>query len=303
MIKPGKRLRELIEQPGITLIPGAYDALSARIIVSHGFEAVGTGGYAATGTLLGEPDVGQMTMHDYVDHYGRVAQSVDVPVFADADTGFGGPNNVRRCVRAFERAGVAGMFIEDQQSPKRCGYLPGKTLIPVEQMLAKIAAALDARTDESFFFVARTDAAAIYGLDAAIERAQRYMAAGADMVLLQGADTPEDFTRVVREVPGPRFANLSNARGKAATTIAQLEALGAKVVTFPSLALYAAATAVDRTMAALAKTRSIVGIVEDMMSVEDYNRIVGLDAHNEREQRYDETAAAQAKDLVHAGNA
>jgi len=295
MTSPGRRLRELIAQPGITLMPGAYDALSARIIVKHGFETLVAGGYAATGTLLGEPDVGQMTMHDYADHYGRIAQAVDVPVFTDADTGFGGPNNVRRTVRAFEHAGIAGMFVEDQQSPKRCGYLPGKTLIPVEQMIAKIKAALDARIDDDFFFVARTDAAAVLGLDAAIERAQLYMQAGADMVLLQGADEPDDFRRVAREVPGPRFANMSNARGKAATTIAELEKLGAAVVTFPSLALYAAATAVDRTMATLARTRSLEGIVDGLMTVDDYNEIVGLADHNERERRYDESAAAVAK--------
>jgi methylisocitrate lyase len=295
MTSPGRRLRELIAQPGITLMPGAYDALSARIIEKHGFETLVAGGYAATGTLLGEPDVGQMTMHDYADHYGRIAQSVDVPVFTDADTGFGGPNNVRRTVRAFEHAGIAGMFVEDQQSPKRCGYLPGKTLIPVEQMIAKIKAALDARIDDDFFFVARTDAAAVLGLDAAIERGQLYMQAGADMVLLQGADEPDDFRRVVREVPGPRFANMSNARGKAATTIAELEKLGAAVVTFPSLALYAAATAVDRTMTMLARTRSLDEIVEDLMTVDEYNQIVGLEAHNDRERRYDESAAALAK--------
>jgi 2-methylisocitrate lyase-like PEP mutase family enzyme len=292
---PGRRLRELIAQPNITLMPGAYDALSARIIVKHGFEVMVAGGYAATGTLLGEPDVGQMTMHDYVDQYGRIAQAVEVPVFTDADTGFGGPNNVRRTVRAFERAGIAGMFVEDQQSPKRCGYLPGKTLIPAEQMIAKIKAALDARIDDDFFFVARTDAAAIYGLDEAIDRAQRYMEAGADMVLLQGADEPDDFRRVMREVPGPRFANMSNARGKVATTIAELEKLGASVVSFPSLPLYAAATAVDRAMETLARTRSLTGIVEDLITVDDYNKIVGLDEHNERERRYDEAAAVLAK--------
>jgi methylisocitrate lyase len=294
MTHPGRRLRELIAQPTITLMPGAYDALSARIIEKYGFDCLVGGGYAATGSLLGEPDVGQMTLHDYADHYGRIAQAVDIPVFTDADTGFGGPNSVRRAVRAFERAGIAGMFVEDQQSPKRCGYMPGKTLIPVEQMIAKIKAALDARLDDDFFFVARTDAASVLGLDAAIERGRLYMEAGADMVLLQGADTPEDFRRVGREVPGPRFANMSNARGKAATTIAELEALGAAVVTFPSLALYAAATAVDRTMAQLARTRSLDGIVDDLMTVDDYNRIVGLDEHNARERRYDDAGTSLA---------
>ena len=216
---PGRKLRELIARPGMLRMPGAYDALSARIIEANGFEAIVVGGYAASGVLLGEPDVGQMTLHDYVDHYGRIAQAIGIPVFADADTGFGGPNNVRRCVRAFERAGIAGMFVEDQAFPKRCGYLPGKTLIPAEQMIAKIVAALDARLSDDFFFVARTDAAGVEGLDAAIERGRLYAQAGADMVMVQGADTADDLRRVCREVAGPQLANVSQARGRAAATL------------------------------------------------------------------------------------
>ena len=292
---PGRKLRELIARPGMLRMPGAYDALSARIIEANGFEAIVVGGYAASGVLLGEPDVGQMTLHDYVDHYGRIAQAIGIPVFADADTGFGGPNNVRRCVRAFERAGIAGMFVEDQAFPKRCGYLPGKTLIPAEQMIAKIVAALDARLSDDFFFVARTDAAGVEGLDAAIERGRLYAQAGADMVMVQGADTADDLRRVCREVAGPQLANVSQARGRAAATLPELEAAGAAAVTFPSFALYAAAAAVDRAMAALRRDGALDAVADDLMSLARYNELVGLDAYNAREQHYDETAAALAR--------
>jgi methylisocitrate lyase len=287
MTSPGARLRALIEAPKLLLMPGAYDALSARIIELSGFEALVSGGFAASGALLGEPDIGQMTMHDYADHYGRIAQAVQIPVFADADTGFGGVNNVRRMIRTFEREGIAGVFIEDQTFPKRCGYLPGKQLIPKEEMIAKVYAAVDARTDPSFFFVARTDAIGVEGLDAAIERARLYMEAGADMVLVQGADTPEMLARVAREVPGPRFANISQAKGSIAMTIPELEAAGASVVTFPSMALFAATAAVERAMVSLRAGRPLEEIGEALMSLGRYNEIVGLAELNEREERYD----------------
>jgi methylisocitrate lyase len=289
---PGARLRALIARPGMLLMPGAYDALSARIIAAHGFEAIVAGGFAAAGTLLGEPDVGQMTLDDYVDQYGRIAQAVDVPVWADADTGFGAVNNVRRTIKAFERAGLAGLFIEDQVTPKRCGYLPGKRLIPPEEMIAKIHAALDARTDPTFFFVARTDALRVEGIEPALDRAQRYMAAGADMVFVQGADTVETLTRVCREVPGPQFANVSQARGGGHLSLAELERAGAAACTFPSLALFAAAAAVERTMSALKAGRPLEEIGADLMTLDRYNELVGLAEHNAREERFETAGAA-----------
>jgi len=187
------------------------------------------------------------------------------------------------------------MFVEDQAFPKRCGYLPGKTLIPAEQMIAKIVAALDARLSDDFFFVARTDAAGVEGLDAAIERGRLYAQAGADMVMVQGADTADDLRRVCREVAGPQLANVSQARGRAAATLPELEAAGAAAVTFPSFALYAAAAAVDRAMAALRRDGARDAVADDLMSLARYNELVGLDAYNAREQHYDETAAALAR--------
>src|ERR1700689_451231 len=176
-----KKLRTIMAGKRLVLMPGAYDALSARIVEAEGFEAICAGGYAAIGSMLAQPDMGQSNMRDYADHYGRLCAAVEVPVYVDADPGFGGVNNVRQMVRAFESAGVAGIFISDQVFPNRCGYLPGKQVIAVEQMLAKVKAALDARRDADFFIAARTDAAGGDGLNAAIERARLFMEAGADM--------------------------------------------------------------------------------------------------------------------------
>src|SRR6266487_3544305 len=168
-----KKLRAIMAGKRLVLMPGAYDALSARIIESEGFEALVAGGYAAIGSMLAQADMGQSNMRDYADHYARICGAVDIPVYVDADTGFGGVNNVRQMVRAFEAAGVSGLFISDQVFPNRCGYLPGK------QMLAKLKAALDARRDPDLFIAARTDAASVEGLDEAIGRCQLFMEAGA----------------------------------------------------------------------------------------------------------------------------
>src|SRR6202048_2912495 len=154
-----KKLRAIMAGKRLVLMPGAYDALSARIIETEGFEALVAGGYAAIGSMLAQADMGRCNMRDYADHYVRICAAVEIPVYVDADTGFGGVNNVRQMVRAFEAAGVAGFFISDQVFPNRCGYLPGKQIVPVEQMLAKLKAALDARRDPDLFIAARTHAA------------------------------------------------------------------------------------------------------------------------------------------------
>src|SRR6204780_4827795 len=176
-----KKLRAIMAGKRLVLMPGAYDALSARIMEAEGFEAICAGGYAAIGSMLAQADMGQSNMRDYADHYARICGAVDVPVYVDADTGFGGVNNVRQMVRAFEAAGVAGVFISDQVFPTRCAYLPKKQPTPTKQMLPKVRPALDARRDPDFFIAARTDAASVDGLNAAIERARLFMEAGADM--------------------------------------------------------------------------------------------------------------------------
>ena len=287
-----KRLRQLIAAPGLTVMPGAYDALSARIIERAGFDAILAGGYAANGAMLAQADMGQSNMRDYAEHYARICAAVEVPVFVDADTGFGGPQNVRQMVRAFEAAGVAALFLTDQTFPNRCNYLPGKQVVPMTEMIAKLKAALDARGDPDLIICARTDVASIEGLDAAIARCQLFMEAGADMAKPQGVHGIADMKRVVREVPGPYMATLSHAAGREHLSHADLEAAGVAAASYPSLALFAAAQAVTHAMRDLKQDGSLTRANAHAMPLEEYYDLVGLKEQAAREESYDRAAAA-----------
>jgi 2-methylisocitrate lyase-like PEP mutase family enzyme len=183
--------RSLLLERAAHIVPGVYDALSARLAQRAGFRVVGAGGYAAIGSTLAQPDMGQSNMRDMAEHYGRICAAVDAPVTVDADTGFGGVHNVTQAVRSFEAAGVAGIMIGDQTFPNRCGYLPGKSVVPVEEMLAKIRAAAAARRDPDLVIIARTDARAVLGLDEALARCRLFLEAGADLAKPQTVDRPE----------------------------------------------------------------------------------------------------------------
>ncbi|MCC6888029.1 MAG: oxaloacetate decarboxylase [Hyphomicrobiales bacterium] len=287
-----KRFRDIMSRKRLTLMPGCYDALSARLIEAEGFEAVVAGGYAAVGSLLAQPDMGQSNMRDYADHYARVCAAVNIPVYVDADTGFGGVNNVRQMVRAFEEAGVAGLFLSDQVFPNRCGYLPGKTIIPVEQMLAKLKAALDARRDRDLFIAARTDAAGVTSVEDAVERCRLFMEAGADMAKPMGVDAIDDIKRLLREIPGPHMATLSQAAGPKARSLEELDAAGVVAATFPSLPLFAAAHGVRSVLRLLKSQNSLTPTQEHVLTLEEYYDLVGLKAMLEREEAYDREAAA-----------
>lgn len=289
------RFRELIDAPSLVVMPGAYDGLSARIIEAEGFKAIAAGGYAAIGSMMAEPDGGQSNVRDYASHYARIAGAVSIPVFVDADTGFGGVNNVRQMVRMFESAGVAGILLGDQTFPNRCGYLPGKQVVPVEQMLAKLAAAVDARRDPAFVICARTDVMSIEGLDAAIERCGLYLEAGADLAKPQGVDSAADLARVVRDVGCRHLATQSQAAGGHTVTFAELERLGVAGVTLPSLPLFAAAEGVRRALRSVKSAGSVAGAAGGVLPLPDYYELVGLDAQRDREKRYDEIAAAIAE--------
>ena len=291
---PRQSFRALLSAPGLTLMPGAYDALSARIIEEQGFAAMGAGGYAAAGSLLGQPDTGQSNMRDFADHYARICDAVATPVYVDGDTGFGGVNNVSQMVKAFEKAGAAALFFTDQVFPSRCGYLPGKQVIPVEQMLAKIKAALDARSDANMMICARTDVFALEGEDAAIQRCGLFMEAGADMAKPQGIDTPQAIARVMRDVPGPFIATLSQAAGANRTTPADLERLGVAAATLPSLTLFAAARAVRESLAILQRERGLENLQDRLLPLDDYYKLVRLDEQQARERHWDEAAAQLA---------
>jgi 2-methylisocitrate lyase-like PEP mutase family enzyme len=287
-----KKFRAIMAGKKLVLMPGAYDALSARIVEAEGFEAIVAGGYAGIGSMLAQADMGQSNMRDYAAHYGRICDAVQIPVYVDADTGFGGVNNVRQMVRAFEAAGVAGLFISDQVFPNRCGYLPGKQIVPVEQMLAKVKAALDARTDPDLLIAARTDAHGVEGPEAAIERCQLFMEAGADMAKHMGFDTIPEIKRAMREIPGPHMATLSQAAGPKARSLPDLEAAGVVAATFPSVALFAAANAVRNVLRLLKRDNSLAPCQEHLLPLEDYYGLVGLKEMLAREESYDKAAAS-----------
>lgn len=272
-----KTYRTLLTERAGHVMPGVYDALSARIAVRAGFSVIGAGGYAAIGSMLGGPDIGQSNMRDIVDHYGRISAAVDVPVSVDADTGFGDVHNVTQTVRALEAAGAAGIMIGDQVFPNRCGYMPGKTVVPVEEMLAKIRAAVAARRDADLLIIARTDSFADHGLEEALRRCRLFLEAGADIAKPQGVDTPREIARFIREVPCPFAATLSQASRNRALDIADLRELGVATISLPSVSLFAAAEAVSRTMADLARTQSVAAVEPRLIALDTYNEIVGLD--------------------------
>jgi 2-methylisocitrate lyase-like PEP mutase family enzyme len=294
MMSARRRFRELIARGKLVLMPGAYDALSARIMEAEGFEAVIAGGYAAIGSMMGQADMGQCNVRDYADHYARICAAVNIPVYVDGDTGFGGVHNVREMVRAFESAGVAGLFFSDQVFPNRCGYLPGKQVVPVEQMLARVKAALDARRDREMLIVARTDASGVEGVEKAISRCRLFMEAGADAAKPQGIDSIADIKRVIAEVSGPHFATISQAAGPRHRSLAELEAAGVATVSFPSVALFAAAHAVRAVAGKLQRERSLASVGDALLPLEDYYGLVGLRSMLEREEGYDRAAASLA---------
>lgn len=283
---PGRRLRDLIDRPGTLVMPGAHDALSARLIEAHGFEAAFGGGSAATSTLLGEADSGQLSMRDFADHYGRLASCISIPMLMDADTGFGGVHNVRHTVRAFERAGAAGLFIEDQVFPKRCGYFAGKAVVPLEDMLAKLKAALDARMDPDFIICARTDIYGLEGEQAAIDRARRFRDAGVDMTFVQGADTVESLARVCRSVPCPQLANVSQASSAIPLSVAEVEQAGAAALIFPVAAMRAAVQAADNVLTALKRDGTLTAVQNQLMPSDRFNALCGFEAQQAREDSY-----------------
>ncbi|WP_119459193.1 isocitrate lyase/PEP mutase family protein [Rhodospirillaceae bacterium SYSU D60014] len=288
------RFRLLVEAPEILLLPGAHDALSVRLAEQAGFAAVTCGGYSAAASLLGAPDVGQLGMSEMAEMYARLADCTDLPIFADGDTGHGNTTNVARTVRAFERAGVAGLFIEDQVAPKRCGHMAGKRVVPAAEMVAKLKAALDARIDADLVIMARTDARAVHGLDEAIERAQLYCEAGADLLFVEAPVSVEELRRVCSEIPGPCLANNIEGGRTPLLPAAALEEMGFAAVTFPVAATYAVAEALRGLYSALARDGTTAAVEDRLMTFDEFNVLIGLPAVREAETAYEEFA----RDLV-----
>lgn len=283
-MKPTTRLRQLVEAPEILVLPGVQDALTARIAERAGFEAITCGGYASTAALLGEPDTSQLGLAEMADHYARICDAVSVPLLADGDTGFGNVTNVRRTVRAYERAGVAGLFIEDQVFPKRCGHMPGKAVVPAEEMVGKLKAALDARVDGDLVIMARTDALAVNGLDDAIERACLYREIGADIIFVEAPRSEAEMRRICTEIPAPTMANNIEGGMTPLLPAARLEEIGYAVVAFPVALSYAVAASAERLFSALRRDGTTDAVAPDIYDFGRFNALVGLPELREREQ-------------------
>jgi len=279
-------LKKLILDDEILVMPGAHDALSAKIIEQVGFKAVTMGGYAASAASLAKPDVSLMTLTEYLHIVRNVVEAVDIPLFVDGDTGHGNVTNVQRTVRLFESAGVAGFFIEDQVFPKRCGHMEGKQIIPTNEMVAKIKAAADARVDNDLVIMARTDAVAVSGLDEAIERSNRYAEAGADLIFVEAPTSTEDMRRCNREIKAPTNAIQIEGGKTPLLTVKELEELGFAVVVYPNITVYATAWMLRELWQGLKKNGTTRHFLRKIISFDEFNTLVGLDKIREKESYY-----------------
>lgn len=274
---PYRRLRELLAAPDIIRSLGAHDVFTARLIETAGLETVFIGGFGTSASMLGLPDVGLLTLTEMTDAVRRMAQRVSIPVVADGDTGHGDLHNVVRTVREFERAGAAGILLEDQVTPKRCGHFEGKRVIPVEDMVLKLRAAQHARSDGDFVIIARTDARAVEGIDAAVARANRYGEAGADVCFIEAPQTRQELERIPRAVGFPLLVNMLSGGVTPILPVAQLQQLGYKIVVCPIESLLVAGTAIRRLIDALL-TRGRADLpAGEMMTFAEVKQVLGLD--------------------------
>src|SRR5881396_2360778 len=245
-----KRLRELIAK-GAVIMPGVPNAAVARQAERAGFDAVYISGAGMANATAGVPDIGLLTLIEVVHLAGYVAKAVNIPAIVDADTGFGGAENVARTIRELEGAGLAGCHIEDQEFPKRCGHLAGKSIVDFEEMVGKIKAAVASRRDPDFMIIARTDARAVEGFDGAVERAGEYLAAGADAIFPEALQTAEEFRDFAKEIDRPLLANMTEFGKSPMLTFEQLADFGYRMVIFPQSAFRVSMKASERFLAAL----------------------------------------------------
>ena len=281
------RLRKLIGGSRCIVAPGVADALAARLVALEGFDAIYMTGFGTSLTRLGAPDVGLLTATEMVDNAARIADASNLPLVADADTGYGNPINTRRTIRDYEKAGVAGVHLEDQVWPKRCGHLAGKRVIPTAEMIAKIKAACDARSDGDFVVIARCDAIAVEGLEAALERGARYREAGADMLFIEAPVGREQVERVAQAFPGiPLLYNMA-ASGKTPDLAAdELGRLGFRLAIYPNWIILAAIPAMRALLRELKQAGGIAGVRDKVATFKEFTEIAGLPEIQELERRY-----------------
>ena len=282
---PGRRLRELLASGETILVPGAYNALVGRVLEQAGFQAIYAGGYGAAAATYGLPDIGIMTGTEMAQHVARIAGTVSVPVVADADTGYGELVNVARTVREFERAGVAAIQIEDQVFPKRCGHMEGKRVIPRDEMVRKVRAALAARSDADTVIVARTDAIAVTGLEDAVERMVAYAEAGADVIFPDAPRSLDELRAIAAAVDRPLVANMSEHGKTPLLSRDELSELGFAIALYPSSTLFAAARSAQEIAELLVRDGTTRNGLDRILEFGEFNELVGLSAWQAEEAR------------------
>jgi 2-methylisocitrate lyase-like PEP mutase family enzyme len=280
------KLKNRLQQPSLIMAPGVVDAMNARLVAEAGFEAIYMTGAGTTAARLGMPDVGLLSVIEMADNAGRIADASGLPLISDADTGYGSPVNVFRTVSLFEKAGVAGIHIEDQNWPKRCGHLAGKTLIPADEMAAKINAACDARKDSDFTIIARTDALALHGLNAALDRAKLYEEAGADVIFVESPQTEEEISTIPKSLSVPTLFNMASSGKTPFLSRDEIQNYGYKIAIYPNFAMLAAIPAVRNYLSQLRETGTVSHIVENMASFQDLFNLLGMEDVKAMEERY-----------------
>lgn len=282
------RLKALLARKRAAILPGTPNALFARVIADLGFEAVYVTGAGIANMSLGVPDIGLVTLTELTDHVAAVCDAVGVPVLADADTGFGNPINVTRTVRALERAGAAGVQIEDQIFPKKCGHFNGKDVVPLAEMVQKIKAAVDSRNDPDFQILARTDARAVRGFDEAIERARAYIAAGADATFVEAPVSVAELAKIPQVLGVPQFANMVFGGLTPSVSQERLADMGFGAVLYANAALQAALKSVREILGSLKHNGSLDQVRERLASFDERQRTVAKDHYDALEARYRE---------------
>jgi 2-methylisocitrate lyase-like PEP mutase family enzyme len=285
MMRPSTRLRELLRAGDVVVAPGVWDGLSARLVARAGFPAAyATGGGIARS--MGYPDLGLLSLSEIASRLANIVEHAGVPVIADADTGYGNALNAQRAVGEFERAGVAALHLEDQTFPKRCGHYDDKSVVPAVEMAQKLRAARDAMTDSDIVLIARTDALAVEGFDAAVERAHAYAAAGADVIFIEAPVSMEQIEAIARRVSQPKLINMFQGGKTPLVPVARLKDLGYQIVIIPSDLQRAAIRAMDDVLAAITRDGSSAALAERMASFTEREAVVDTAGYLARDAKY-----------------
>jgi len=284
-MKKTTQLKTLLKGPEILVMPGVYDALSAKIAQKCGVKAVQVSGYGLAGSYLGLPDVAILTKTQMLDITRNICNAVDIPVMADGDTGFGNAVNLYYAVKEFEAAGAAGINLEDQVFPKRCGHMVGKQIIPFSEAVKKIEAAVAAKTDPDFIINARTDAIAVAGVDEAIRRGNAFAKAGADLIFVEAPTDPDDIKRVIQSIDAPVSINMLYGGKTPPVPIKTLQEWGARRVSVPVASIFAVAKMLEKTFTAIVQDKGLK-LLEESCNFDEFTALVGLPEIKDLEKRF-----------------